>query len=51
MSLIDAALAFIKHLLPTEYINIIKIAEQFKCNHTTLSKQYRGVTSSRQTQY
>ena len=51
MSSIDAALAFIERLPPTEHINITQIAEQFKCNHTTLSRQYRGVTSSYYTQY
>ena len=51
MSSIDAALAFIERLLPTEHINITKIANQFECNRTTLSKRYRGVTGSRHTQY
>ena len=51
MSSIDAALAFIERLPPTEHINITKIANQFECNRTTLSKQYRGVTGSRHTQY
>ena len=47
MSSIDAALAFIERLPPTEHINITKIAEQFEYNRTTLSRRYRGVTSSR----
>ena len=51
MSSIDAALAFIERLPPTEHINITKIANQFECNRTTLSKRYRGVTGSRHTQY
>ena len=51
MSSIDAALAFIDSLSPSDYINISKIAKQFKYNHSALSKRYRGKTRSRHTQY
>ena len=43
MSLIDAALAFIKSLLPNDYINIVKIAKKFKYNYFVLLKRYRGI--------
>ena len=51
MSSIDAALAFIDSLSPSDHINITKITKQFEYNHSTLSKQYRGVARSRHTQY
>ena len=51
MSSIDAALAFIESLSPNDHINIAKIAKQFKCDRSALSKRYRGVTRSRYTQY
>ena len=51
MSSIEAALAFIDSLSPDDHINITKIAKQFECSRSTLSKRYRGVTGSRHTQY
>ena len=38
MSSIDAALAFIDSLSPSDHINITKIAKQFKYNYSTLLK-------------
>ena len=51
MSSIDAAMAFIDGLPPGDHINIAKIARQFDCNRSTLSKRYRGISISRHTQY
>ena len=51
MSSIDAALAFIDSLSPSDHINITKIAKQFECNRSTLLKRYRDITRSRYTQY
>ena len=51
MSSIDAALAFIDSLSPDDHINITKIAKQFECDRSTLSKRYRGKTGPRNTQY
>ena len=49
ISSIDAAMAFIDSLLPSDHINISKIAKQFDYNYSTLAKRYRGKTRSRYT--
>ena len=49
MSSIDAALAFIDSLSPSDHINITKIAKQFEYNRSTLLKRYRGIIRSRYT--
>ena len=51
MSSIEAALAFIDSLSPDDHINIAKIAKQFECSRSTLSRRYRGITGSHHTQY
>jgi len=51
MSSIDAALASLASLEPGAQVNIAKTARKFRCDSSTLSRRYRGVTVPRESQY
>lgn len=51
MASIEAALASLDSLKPGEKPNFTKLAREYGCNRSTLSKRFRGVQGTREEQY
>jgi AraC-like DNA-binding protein len=51
MAPIDLALKELRSLKQEENINIIKIAEKYGINHSTLSRRFNSVTRSKEAGY